>query len=410
MIIKTVESFVVRIPYDDDKPTSGGGFWAQDPMQHPGLSMSHPGDITTEYPPLWRNRAAYTGCNESIVVKITTGDGVVGWGEGHAPIAGVVTKQAVDSLLAPVICDHDPLDIHPLWEAMYSTMRLRGHGSGFLMEAISAVDIALHDIAGKALGVPIAALFGSQLRDRVPVYASSLPRVHAENREENTLALIDHARGLVESGHRALKIKLGIDLAADVALLRRLRATVGNGIGIAVDVNGAYDIALARRAGQLMNDAAQIMWLEEPLPPENRRDYARLTQFLDVAVAGGESLYNRWVFNDYLAAGALDIVTPDVGRAGGISECRRISTLADTYGVPFAPHVSTGTAITMAASLQWAASGANLMLCELPLHQTLAVSGIVRQPFEFADGFVKVPGAPGLGIDIDESALRHWEI
>jgi L-alanine-DL-glutamate epimerase-like enolase superfamily enzyme len=410
MIIKTIESFVVRIPYDEDKPKWGAGFWAKDPQQHPGLSASHPGDISTEYPPLWRNRAVYTPFNESVVVKITTDDGIVGWGEGHAPIAGTVTKQAIDTLLAPVVCNRDPLDIHPLWEAMYSTMRMRGHSSGFLMEAISAIDIALHDIAGKALGVPIAALLGSQLRDRVPVYASSLPRIHAENRDEDTQKLIEYARALVAAGHRALKIKLGVDPAPDIALLRQLRAALGDEIGIAVDVNGAYDIALARRAGQLLNEAAHILWLEEPLPPENRRDYTRLAEFLDVAVAGGESLYNRWVFNDYLAAGAFDVVTPDVGRAGGISECRRIAMLADTYGVPFAPHVSTGTAITIAASLQWAASGANLMLCEWSLHQDQAGNGILRQPFEFADGFVHVPNAPGLGIDLNEAALRQWEV
>ena len=410
MRIKTIESFVIRVPYDESKPTWGGVFRAKDPLQHPGLPAAHPGDISTEYPPLWRISAVYSGFNQAVVVKLTTDDGIVGWGEGHAPIAGAVTKQAVESLLAPVILDRDPLDIHPLWEAMYSTMRSRGHGSGFLMEAISAVDIALHDIAGKALGVPIAAMFGSQLRDRVPVYASSLPRIHAENRDASAEKLIEYARALVADGHRALKIKLGIDLQADVALLSRLREAVGDGIGIAVDVNGAYDLALARRAGQLMNEAAQMLWLEEPLPPENRRDYTSLAAFLDVAVAGGESLYNRWIFNDYLASGAFDIITPDVGRAGGLSECRRISMLADTYGVPFAPHVSTGTAITLAASLQWAASGANLMLCEYPLHQEAAFNGVVRQPFECADGFLRVPDQPGLGIDIDEPALRRWEV
>ena len=410
MQIKTVESFLVRIPYDEDKPTWGAGFWAKDPSAHPGLPASHPGDITTEYPPLWRNRAVYVPFNECVVVKIATDNGIVGWGEAHAPIAGAVTKTAIETLLAPVVCNRDPLDIHPIWEAMYSTMHMRGHNSGFLMEAISAVDIALHDIAGKALGVPIAALFGSQLRDRIPVYASSLPRIHAESRETGIQKLIEYARGLVEAGHRAFKLKLGVDLAADVAVLRQLRVAVGDSIGIAVDVNGTYDVALARRAGQLMHEAAQLLWLEEPLTPENLRDYARLTAFLDVAVAGGESLYNRWVFNDALAAGALDIIQPDVGRAGGISECRRIAMLADTYGVPFAPHVSTGTAITIAASLQWAASGPNLMMCEWPLHQEHALNGVLRQPFQFADGFVKVPDGPGLGIDLDEAALRQWEV
>ena len=176
-----------------------------------------------------------------------------------------------------------------------------------------------------------------------------------------------------------------------------------------MDVNGAYDLALARRAGRMMEDL-NIWWLEEPFSPENLRDYARLTEFLDLPVAGGECLCNRWAFNDFLAVGALDIVQPDVGRAGGISECRRISTLADTYGVPFAPHVSTGTAIYVAASLQWAAAGANLMTCEFPLDQAKALDGILNEPFRLQDGYVYLNDSPGLGIQVDEDALRQWAV
>jgi D-galactarolactone cycloisomerase len=409
MQIQSIESFVVRIPFNENKPYWGAGFWAENPMQHPGLPASHPGDITTEYPPIWRSRALYSPFNETVIVKITTDTGIVGWGESHTPVSGAITKTTIDSLLAPIVIGRDPLDTHPIWEAMYSTMRLRGHSSGFLMEAISGIDIALHDIMGKALNVPIAALLGGQLRDRIPVYASSLPHVHKESGEAGVTGLLDAARVLVEAGYRTIKIKLGIHLADDVAILRRLRAEIGDQVGIAVDVGGMYDIAIARRAGQLMFEAGQILWLEEPLTPENLRDYARLTAFLDVAVAGGECLCNRWIFNDFLAQGALDIIQPDVSRAGGIGECKRISDLADTYGVPFVPHVSTGTAIYMAASLQWAAAGPNLMMCEWPLDQEAAGNGILRQPFRFEDGCIAVPNAPGLGIDLDEAALRRWE-
>ena len=399
MKIKSIESFVVRVPYTQGN--WGAGFWSADPLAHPGLRADHPGDITTEYPPIWRNRAVYPSANETVVVRIETDTGIVGWGEAHTPVAGEITKSVIDTLLVPIAVAYDPLDIHPIWEAMYSSMRLRGHGSGYLLEAISGIDIALWDIAGKHLNAPVAKLLGGQVRHRIPVYASSLPRVQ-------TVAGQAGVDALVEQGFRAFKVKLGFDIERDCATLRALRAAVGDEVGIAVDVNGAYDLALARRAGERMNES-RLLWLEEPLMPENQRDYSRLTEFLDVAVAGGECLCNRWAFNDALAAGAFDIVQPDVSRAGGISECRRIAMLADVYGVPFAPHLSTGTAIYMAASLQWAAAGANLMICEWPLDQEAAGNGILHTPFRFEEGYIVLSGGPGLGIDVDEAALRRWQ-
>lgn len=406
MKIKTIETFVVRIPYTQGN--WGAGYWAKDPLAHPGLRREHPGDISTEYPPVWRHRAVYPAANEAVIVRIEADNGLVGWGEAHTPVAGEITKSVIDTLLTPIVVQYGPLDIHPIWEAMYSSMRLRGHTSGYLLEAISGIDIALWDLVGKALNVPVHKLLGGKTRHRVPVYASSLPRVHAEAGEAGLRALVDAAGALVEQGYRAFKVKLGIDIEQDCVTLRALRAAVGDDIGIAVDVNGAYDFALARRAGERMNES-NLLWLEEPLMPENQRDYARLTEFLDVAVAGGECLCNRWAFNDYLAAGAFDIIQPDVSRAGGIGECRRIAMIADTYGIPYAPHLSTGTAIYMAASLQWAAASPNLMICEWPLDQDNAGNGVLDAPFQFEDGFIAVPDGPGLGIELNEAALRRWQ-
>jgi D-galactarolactone cycloisomerase len=415
MKIKDIEAFVIypgghgRAPFDEGRPNWGAGFWSREPHLHPGLPADHPGDITTEYPPLWRNRAVYMSTVEAIIIRLETDTGMVGWGEAHTPVAGEVTKSVVDHLLAPLLHGRDPLDIQPIWEAMYGTMRLRGHSSGYLLEAMSGIDIALWDLAGKALNAPIAKLLGGKLRDRVPVYASSLPRVHTSAREAAWHELAEAALSLVERGYRSLKVKLGIDLEGDRHALHVLREAVGPHIGIAVDVNGAYDLALARRAGRMMEEA-KALWLEEPLMPENLRDYARLAEYLSIAVAGGKCLRNRWIFNDFLAAGALDLIQPDVSRAGGISECMRISTLADVYAVPFAPHVSSGTAIYMAASLQWAAAGPNLMTCEWPLDQSAVADGILLEPFSLRDGFVHLSNLPGLGIQLDEASLRRWQV
>ena len=408
MKIQEIESFVVRAPLPGEDPHWGAGFWAEDPDAHPGLAPGEPGDITTEYPPMWRFRAVYPDSLEAVIVRLETDSGLVGWGEGHTPAAPEATKAVIDHLLAEVVVGEDPRDVHPIWEKMYSTMRLRGHSAGFMMEAISAIDIALWDVAGKALDVPVATLLGGKMRDRIPVYASSLPRVDASTGEAGWDGLATMAEELVESGHRSLKVKLGIDLEQDRHALRVVRDAVGEDVSLSVDVNGAYDLPLAEKAGDMMA-AEEVIWLEEPLVPENRRGYARLAESLGLAVAGGECLCNRWIFNDFLADGGFDVVQPDVSRAGGISESKRISDLADAYNVPFAPHVSIGTAIYMAASLHWAAAGPNLKMCEWPIQQSVLGNGILEVPFSFEDGFVQLSKQPGLGLALDEDALRQWE-
>ncbi|MEQ8676432.1 MAG: mandelate racemase/muconate lactonizing enzyme family protein [Aggregatilineales bacterium] len=394
MQIKTIESFVVRIPFDDDRPFT-------ESIGAPKAGAN--GDPMKTYPPVWRTKAVYTDMIEAVIVRIETDNGIVGWGECHTPVAGEITKAVIDQLLAPVVVGADPRDIHPLWEKMYATMRVRGQFGGYHLEAMSGVDIALWDILGKAVNAPISKLLGGKIRDRVPVYASCLPAVGEDGIDD----IVSRAHALIEQGFGAFKIKLGGKPETDGEVLARLRSAVGKHIGIAVYVNGAYDFAIARRAGKLFQEFG-VLWLEDPLAPENLRDYAPLAKFLDVAIAGGGSLNTRWQFNEYLAHAAFDLVQPDVSRAGGISECRRIAMLADTYGVPFAPHVSRGTAIYMAASFQWAASGTNLMTCEYPVDQNRAGDGILKQPFEFADGFVTVSDAPGLGIEINEDALMQW--
>ena len=402
MRIKTVDSFVVRIPFDDTRPFSGAISTRAAPAEQHD-------DLTTTYPPRWRTTAVYTDRIEAVIVRIETNNGFVGWGEIHTPVVGEISKVVVDHLLAPLIHNHDPRDIHPLWEKMYASMRIRGQMSGYQLEAMSGIDIALWDIVGKAVKVPIAKLLGGKIRNQVPVYASCLPAIPLTSDGDGVRQIVDRACTLVEQGYRAFKIKLGGSVENDQAVLEQLRQAVGDKIGIAVYVNGAYDLALARRAGRMMQ-AFNVQWIEDPLTPENMHDYSRLARFLDVPIAGGGSLNNRWQFNDYLSNAAFDLIQPDVSRAGGLSECRRIAMLADTYGIPFAPHVSRGTAIYMAASLQWAASGTNLMTCEWPVDQERAGNGILNEPFQFAAGYVTLNDEPGLGIHIDETALMQWVV
>ena len=243
MRIKEVESFVVRAPVAGDQPYWGTGFWADDPMDHPARPSDYPGDITTEYPAVWRFRALYPTGHETVIIRLETDTGLVGWGEAHTPVAPGISVAVVDHLLRDCVYGRNPLDINPIWENMYSTMRLRGHRTGFLLEAISGIDIALHDIAGKSLGVPVAKLLGGKMRERIAVYASSLPRIRYDKYEEGLAGVVEQAGRLVDEGYHAMKVKLGLDIDQDRSTLQGLRASLGAGIAIAVDVNGAYDLA-----------------------------------------------------------------------------------------------------------------------------------------------------------------------
>lgn len=409
MKIKSIDSFVVRIPFDEGTPHLSAGIPPIKQGAHPALMPDHPGIVTSEYPPIWRTKAVYTDTIEAVIVRIETDKGIVGWGEAHTPVAGEITKSVIDQLLAPIIFDTDPRDIAVLWEKMYASMRIRSQTTGYQLEAISAIDIALWDILGKSVNAPICKLLGGKIRDRIPVYASCLPSVPVSAGESAIAKLVSTAQSIVEQGFRAFKVKLGIEINHDRHVLEQLRNAVGDQIGIAVYANGAYDLPLARQAGKMMENF-NVLWLEDPLNPENMRDYTRLASFLDLPVAGGGSLCNRWLFNDFMAAGAFDLIQPDVSRAGGITECRRIAMLADTYGLPFAPHISRGTGIYMAASLQWAAASPNLMTCEFPLDQDIAINGILNAPFTLDKSYIQVSDQAGLGIEVNEDALLKWAV
>ena len=401
MRIKSIDSFVVQIPSDADRLIS-------EPVINKAALESQHDDPTTHYPPRWRTMALSKDASETVIVRIETDNHIIGWGEIHTPVAAQISKTVIDHLLGPLIYNEDPRDIHPLWEKMYATMRIHGQMAGYQLEAISGIDIALWDIVGKAVNAPIAKLLGGKIRDRVPVYASRV-NVQPVSDTNDGSQFVEEATALVEQGCRALKITLGNHIDYDKAVLERIRNAVGDQIKIAVSANAAYDLALARQVGKML-ESQNVLWLEDPLAPENLRDYARLAQFLDVTVAGGRSLHNRWQFNDYLSNAALDLVQPCVTRAGGLSECRRIAMLADTYGIPFAPSLGTCTAIAMAASLQWAASGTSLMICEWPIDQERARNKIVKDAFAVMDGYVNLDDEPGLGIHVDETALMKWVI
>lgn len=405
MKITAVDAFALRVPNPAGHAYWGSQAWGSG-IDSSGVPVQSGRTAWEEYPPRWRMRATYSPTINTVIVKITIDDGLVGFGEAKAPVAPEATREIVRDLLAPMVLGADPFDIDVLWERMYGAMRLRAHFSGFLLEAISGVDLALWDVAGKALGLPACKLLGGLYRDRVKVYASGLPGMKRAGEAAAEERLQNEARALVRQGFKAIKLAIGFGIAADVDTVRVVRDAVGPDVELFCDAAGNYDVAQAGRLGRELERLA-VGWLEAPLPPEYVDGHAQLAQALDLPIAT-DLLSTRYQVRDFLVRGALDIVQPDVCRAGGLSECRRIAQLADVFGAGFAPHVSIGSAIQFAASAHIAAATPNFVIMEYWIGENPIGNPVLDTPLRLEDGMLVVPSGPGMGLEINEAALlRH---
>ena len=334
MKIVSVEAFAVRAKPIDEKGYWGARAWGQ------AAQTQH---ISAEYPPKQRRTFIYSDRIEAVIVRITTDDGIVGWGEAKAPVAAVATKQIVDTLLAPVLIGADPRDTTLLWERMYAGMRVRGHQAGFFLEAISGVDIALWDIAGKVAGQPIYQLLGGAFRNPVRVYASGIPALAGGASDEAYADTVEQALALKADGHSAIKLAFGRDIVGDIKTARLLRDALGADFDLFADAAGSYDVGQALRIGHALEEL-DFGFFEMPIPPEDKEGYARIAAHLSIPIAL-DSLMTRFETLDFLRREGLQLVQPDVCRAGGITECQRIAALADAINVSSSQHVSTGTAL-----------------------------------------------------------------
>jgi L-alanine-DL-glutamate epimerase-like enolase superfamily enzyme len=348
-----------------------------------------------------RHLCVYPPRAETLLVRITTDDGYAGWGEAHSPPVPAVSKAIVEQLFAPQLIGQDPLAIEVLWDRLYASMRLRGHNTGFMLEALAGVDIALWDLAGKLMGQPIYRLLGGPFRTAIPCYASGVPGTTPDER-------IEAARRQVALGFTTVKLSIGRQsLARDLELAEALAHALRGEADVLVDAHGCYDARTAVEAGRRL-ERAGVRWLEDPLPPEDLEGYAALCAALDLPVASGETECTRWQFHQKLRRRAADIILPDICRAGGISEGRKIALVADLFNVPWCAHVSIGSWIHLAAAVHLAAASPNFLLCEYPnplahnpLGDPLFTRGLTR-----SGGAIHLPEGPGLGLTIDEDAVR----
>ncbi|NKC29903.1 mandelate racemase/muconate lactonizing enzyme family protein [Falsiroseomonas selenitidurans] len=343
----------------------------------------------------------------AMLVEIQTEDGLIGWGEAFGPPE---LTAPICSWLAPLLLGQDALAREALWQAAYN--RLRDHGQrGLVIEAISALDIALWDIAGQALGLPVHRLLGGPLRTEVQAYATGFYR---RERRDHLRYLTEEAEARVDEGFGILKLKTGWGLAEDIALTRDFRHAIGPKIGLLVDCNHAYDAPTAIAFGRAVADC-DIGWFEEPVPPEDLDGYLEVKRGQPIPVAGGEASFTRWGFAEMITRRTVHILQPDVAACGGISELKKIADMAAAFGMRVNPHV-WGTGVALAASLHLLAVipdnppglFPNPPLLELDRSPHPVRDALLQVPIGFTGGVVRVPDGPGLGIAVDRAALARF--
>lgn len=340
-----------------------------------------------------------------LFVKVETDEGISGWGEPIVEGRALTVEAAVHEL-SDYLIGKDPFLIEDHWNVMYRGGFYRG--GAVHMSAIAGIDQALWDIKGKALNVPVHQLLGGQCRDRIKVYSwigGDRPSDVARNAKE-----------MVERGFTALKLNGAEELQivdsyakidAIVETIGTVRDAVGPHVGIGADFHGRVHRPMAKVLAKAL-DPFRLMFIEEPVLSEHYEALKEIANHTSTPIALGERLYSRWDFKNILSGGYVDIIQPDLSHAGGITECRKIASMAEAYDIALAPHCPLGP-IALAACLQIDAVSYNAFIQEQSLNihynQDNDILDYItnREVFDYKDGFVAIPQGPGLGVDVDEA-------
>ncbi len=340
-----------------------------------------------------------------LFVRVEATGGLVGWGEASLEGHGEAVEGAFEAL-RDRFTGADPRNVEDVWQVAYRGGFYRG--GPVLMSALSGLDQALWDLKGRMCGLPVWQLLGGKVRERVRAYAW----IGGDRPDE----VGEQAAARRAQGFSAVKMNATADLERLAAprvldaVADRVRAAQAQGVDVGLDFHGRVHKAMAKQlAGAL--EPLGLLFIEEPLLSENLEGLAQIGQLVSTPIALGERLYSRWDFKRLLASGAVDIIQPDASHAGGISECRRIAALAEAYDVAVAPHCPLGP-VALASCLQLAAATPNLVLQEMSLgiHYNVGAdlfSYIEDEATLTPDGgFLRIPEGAGLGITVDEAAVR----
>jgi D-galactarolactone cycloisomerase len=341
------------------------------------------------------------------IVKVTTDSGLYGWGEGYGP--AFVLEQGI-KLLEPILIGKNPLENESLWFNMYRRV-LDYARRGVLVASISAIDIALWDIKGKFFNSPVHLLLGGKLRSIITPYATGL---YFSRSNELPELLADEATKYVKEGFKAIKMKVGLSIKQDVENVIKVRKAIGYDVKLMVDANHAYSLREAIELSKLI-EPYNIAWFEEPVSPEFYKHYNELRSRTSIPIAGGECEYLRYGFHHLLESRSVDILQMDICSCGGLTEAKRISTLASTYGIEIVPH-TWGTGIAIHAALHLISNLEELpgrlfapeSYIELDRTENGIRENLTLPKLTMNAGEIQVPDRPGLGIEINEEVLYSF--
>ncbi len=337
---------------------------------------------------------------DAVIVKVTTEDGIIGWGEAHHGRCPGAVAHIVNTTLKAMVIGCDAHDVTGIWNRMYQR-QLASHGMGAgACLAISGIDMALWDIRSKALGVPLYRLLGGVSKP-IPAYAGGVSLGYQQPQ-----SLLEEARAHVEHGYRAVKLRIGDTVQNDLLRVAAVRKEFGDDIDILTDANTAYTLTDARSAMPAL-DAQGVGWLEEPFPAHDYRSYREARKYGRIPLAAGENHYTRFEFDRVIEDGSITILQPDLSKTGGVTEALRVAALASTWKLPIHPHTSM-TALNMAASVHFLAAIENGGYFEADVSRNnLFRDTLVDQaPFIVdAEGNTRPLEAPGIGLEVDERFL-----
>jgi galactonate dehydratase len=370
-------------------------------------------------PWLIKSPGSYWG--EFLFVEVRTDENVTGWGE-----ITTTTRTANRSLgamlrqLNDLLVGDDPARIEETWHKAFRAFTYTG-SRGVAANLVSAIDIALWDIRGKVLGLPVCDLLGGPLRTDLLLYTH--PDQHRFGTREG---VADEIRRIVESGHTAIKFDPfghgpGMPESNDryldgqldrvlereaVALTRAIREIAGPDVELLVDAHGRFDVPTAIRLGQALDDVGGIHWFEEPVPPESYHALRQVRERVRVPISVGERLHTRWEFAPIFERELADFAMPDVTWTGGISELKKIATMAEAYYIPMSPHDASGP-VNLVAGAHVMATTPNFYRIESSNHDLSSYNQFLTTPLDNSDGRLKLPGGAGLGLDFDIDFMRH---
>jgi L-alanine-DL-glutamate epimerase-like enolase superfamily enzyme len=374
-------------------------WWVQIPIERDRQHVSDFGRLTTF---------------DAAIVRIETDNGLVGWGEGKNAAGSAGAYAALVHMLndevAPRLIGRDPAEYAMIWEMLYNGVRTElalahGHAMpemsrrGISVAAISAIDIALWDILGKALGQPVWKLLGGRKAEKLPAYASG-GWASARDIGAQLTGYLD--RG----GFKAVKMRVGAMDGTPARSAERVKAArdaLGPDIALMADAHGTYSVGDARRFMHLVADC-DLAWFEEPVTADNKDGLAQLRAGASMPIATGESESTRYAFRDLATLAAADIFQPDPAFCGGITETMRIGTLASSFNIRLAPHLWAG-APCFFAGLHICAASPSSFIVEYSLGANPMIHDLVEEEVAVTEGMIAVPTTPGLGFTIDEAFL-----